>query len=290
MFESFWYRKANTSQPTSKQSESEKQEAAVGSALFRWLVKLKDIVLSKFTLYYYNQLSTQVCSKDIMRSIYDDSISKLTNGINFVRKLENFQKKIALKDRNRDIFTSFFLICEESIDITTNENGYNHPISNTQMQEETPMAHHFLFVSSCKLFRCDMTTEDLKKERNVEPSLSFSIDGQLDSTERKIDLENISCQLQEEPCWTNLARPNQIVHFDCKTKDERYFLLRSEPQIVVGFKISNSGFAKWNTTGQSNLYWSLSYIQDISQFLHEIARDTRCNNVFASLKGASVSN
>ena len=290
MFESFWYRKANTSQPTSKQNESEKQGSIVGSALFRWLVKLKDIVLSKFTLYYFNQLSTQVSSSDIMRSIYDDNISKLINGINFVRKLEIFQKRIALKDRNRDIFTSFFLICEDNIDIMTNGNGYNHPISNTQMQEETPIVHYFLFVSCCKLFRCDMTTEDLKKERNVEPSLSFSIDGQLDSTERKIDLENISCQLQEEPCWTNLARPNQIVHFDCKTKDERYFLLRSEPQIVVGLKISNSGFAKWNTTGQSNLYWSLSYIQDISQFLHEIARDTRCNNVFASLKGASVSN
>merc|ERR1712126_694778 len=125
-----------------------------------------------------------------------------------------------------------------------------------------------------------MGTEDIKKERNLEPSLSFGIDGKFDSTERKTDLEIISCQLQEEPCWTNLARPNQVVHFNCKTKDEKYFLLRSEPQIVVGFKISFNGLAKSNTTGQPNLYWNHSYIQDISQFLHEIARDTRCNNVF----------
>ena len=159
---------------------------------------------------------------------------------------------------------------------------------NTQPHEETSLAHHFLFISTCKGLNCDITAEETRKEKSMDYSLAFTIDGSTDITDQKIDLETISSKLQEEPCWTHLARPNQVVHFDCKSNNEKYFLLRSEPQIVIGFKISDRGTAKSNIVGQSTFQCNQSYIQEVSQFLHDIARDTRCNNVFASLKGAFI--
>ena len=83
-FESFWYRKGNIGSSPTKQNDSEKPGPTIGSSLFRWLLKLKDVVVSKFSFYYFNQLSTQVSSIETMRMIYDENISKLKNGMNFL--------------------------------------------------------------------------------------------------------------------------------------------------------------------------------------------------------------
>ena len=62
----------------------------------------------------------------------------------------------------------------------------------------------------------------------------------------------------------------------------------SEPQIVIIFKIARKGMLKQNTTRPSIMNSNHSDVNEVSQFLHKIARDTRCNNVFASLKSAST--
>ena len=243
--------------------------------------------MSKFSFYYFNPLSTQVSSIETMRMIYDENISKLQNGINFLRKLENFQKHVVRKERTGDAFCCFYLICEENIEIMPKSTLQN---SDTQTQEETPMVHHILFESSCTASKCDYTTEDSRKEKSPETSFYFKIKETLNVVEKTDDLEIISNQIQEEICWTNLARPNQVVYFDCKAKEEKYFLLRSEPQIVVAFKIARRGILQQNTTRPSNMNSNHSDVNEVSQFLHEIARDTRCNNVFVSLKSASTHN
>ena len=289
LFESFWYRKGNTAQDRSKQNESEKQATAVGSSLFRWLVKLKDVVLSKFTFYYYNELSSQVSPLKAMRIIYDENMSRLSYGIDFLQKLETFQKNVAWKYRSRNILCCFFLICETDTDILLKAKNEINENSNTQAPREPHNVHHILFSSTSMASNEALTIEESKKDKSYLSAISFNVDGIRDGSERNIDLEIISSQLQEETSWANLARPNQVVHFDCNSKDAKYFLLRSEPQIVVAFKISAMGTPRQSTIRQPTFNFHLGDVQEISQFLHEIARDTRCNNVFAALKGASIS-
>ena len=288
LFENFWYRKANTGQDKSTQNETEKQATAVGSCLFRWLVKLKDVVLSKFTFYYYNELSTQVSTSKAMRLIYDENMTKLSYGIDFLQKLEKFQKYIVWKYRSKTILCCFFLICETDVDILLKAKNEINQHSNTQAHGESHNVHHILFKSSSVGCNEDLTIDESKKDKSYDSFISFTVDGITDSPEQSIDLEIISNQLQEEASWTNLARPNQVVHYDCKSKDAKYFLLRSEPQVVVAFKLSAMVTYRQSTIRQPTFNFHLGDVQEISQFLNEIARDTRCNNVFAALKGASI--
>jgi hypothetical protein len=291
LFESFWHRK--TSHTAGKPNGSEYTETSVGSHLFRWLVQLKDTVISKFTFFYYKELSSQAASLETMRSMYDENIAKLQNKIDFVYKVELFQKQILCTQKCKFLSCHFYLICESDLEfVNGTEDQVSQPsVDNLNKQSHT--AHHLLFSSSCMVSYDSAASEEYKKEKTFESSLYFGPSDVPEKQRRMMYLGIISSQLQEEMTWTHLSRPNQIVHFDCKFTEAKYFLLRIEPQVVLSFIISFETDTNETTTDQSH---SCSFsrcmnhidLEAVSQFMHEIAVDTRLNNRFASLKSVFI--
>ena len=293
IFESFWNRKANTTQSAARQNVVEQEKATFGSSLFRWLLRLNDIVLSKFTFLFYEQLSTQTPSIEYMRSMYDEKISSLRNGINFVQKVELFLKSILLKENNPDCSCFVALISEKKSKFIEKgaELGFNKNLEN--IEKESGTAHNLLFSLSCTSSVTNLSIEDSKKEKSFESSISFEIGAGSNDQIRKIHLPIISNQVQEEITWTHLSRPNQVIHFECGSSHSKYFLLRMEPQVVMALVISFATKTKENYMHLTNpptspLPNNHIDLQEVLQFVHGIALETRCNNIFASLKGVPL--
>ena len=289
IFESLWHRKTNTPASLDKSNKCENMESSVGSALFRWLVKLKDVALSKFSFLFYEELSRQINSPSRMRFQYDENISKLRNGINFMNKLEIFQRKLLCKEKNPKLSTFFFLICEANLDSTQKTVVGVAPQNIAKSDYQPPMKHQLLFTSSCFLSHENTVIENRKKEKSFQSSISLDIGTTPSEKIREVHLPIISAQLQENMTWSHLSRPNQVIHFDCVSRQAKYFLLRVEPLTVLAFIISFTNdpglnSMQLNNSSLSSFPVNCIDLQEVSHFMHEIAHDTRCNYVFASLK------
>ena len=81
-------------------------------SLFQWLTKLKDSVLSKCTIVFYDKLEEQCLSSPgkHMKSYADENISKLSYGINFLQKIETFQRQVISKGNGAIMSTLFSLL------------------------------------------------------------------------------------------------------------------------------------------------------------------------------------
>ena len=291
ILENFWQRKTSTS-TSSKSNFSSSNVKSVGSPLFRWIIKLKDSVLSKFTFLYFQELSCQVPSIESMLQCYDKNISKLENGIDFVRKTEAFQKKLFFKEKHVKLSSYFSLVCETSIKaIDKNAKGQQQLKTIDEMDKPSTFVHQSIFTSSFTDANLGIKREDASKENPAESTAVFEIQGNSINNFQTIHLPIISTHIQDEATWTHLSRPNQVVYFEALSCQFKYFLLRSEPQIVQAFIVYSNNDKK-ETSGMlkkpANQSVKISPVDEVSQFLNEMASDIRCNHTFSLLKTSTI--
>ena len=80
-----------------------------------------------------------------------------------------------------------------------------------------------------------------------------------------------------------------MIYFDDIPREAKYFLLRIEPQIILALIISfDTDIGENLQSPNSARVTSTNFyidVEEVSQFMREIAQDSSCSKVFASFKG-----
>ena len=184
------------------------------------------------------------------------------------------------------------MVCETSIKaIDKNAKGQQQLKTIDEMDKPCTFVHQSIFTSSFTDVNLGVKNEEVSKENPAESTAVFEIQGNSIHNFQTIHLPIISNHIQDEATWTHLSRPNQVVYFEAPSCQFKYFLLRSEPQIVQAFIVYSNNDKK-ETSGMlkkpANQSVKISPVDEVSQFLNEIASDTRFNHIFSLLKTSTI--